>query len=104
MPWPGNNSGNAQPHDGTIFRKSYGDLRASYEPRGLRWASDYDARRPRLVLIQGSSERFPAGAMLFTEDIRIQFQLCNGGVVDSLSSRELVTFLRYRRFLVLGLL
>jgi polygalacturonase len=41
--------------DGPIWWKSYWDLRASYEPRGLRWASDYDCRRPRLMLIQNSS-------------------------------------------------
>ena len=42
--------------DGPIWWKSYWDLRAAYEPRGLRWASDYDARRPRLMLIQNSSQ------------------------------------------------
>ncbi|HZP05868.1 MAG TPA: glycosyl hydrolase family 28 protein [Terracidiphilus sp.] len=41
--------------DGSIWWKSYWDLRASYEPKGLRWASDYDCRRPRLMLIQDSS-------------------------------------------------
>jgi len=41
--------------DGPIWWKSYWDLRASYAPRGLRWAADYDCRRPRLVLIQNSS-------------------------------------------------
>jgi len=41
--------------DGPVWWKSYWDLRATYEPKGLRWASDYDARRPRLVLIQNSS-------------------------------------------------
>lgn len=40
--------------DGPIWWKSYWDLRASYEPKGLRWASDYDCRRPRLMLIQNS--------------------------------------------------
>jgi polygalacturonase len=40
--------------DGPIWWKSYWDLRAQYEPRGLRWASDYDARRPRLILVQNS--------------------------------------------------
>ena len=42
--------------DGPIWWKSYWDLRAAYEPKGLRWASDYDARRPRLILIQNSSD------------------------------------------------
>lgn len=40
--------------DGPIWWKSYWDLRAAYEPKGLRWASDYDCRRPRLLLIQNS--------------------------------------------------
>ena len=42
--------------DGPIWWKSYWDLRAQYEPKGLRWASDYDARRPRLILFQNSSD------------------------------------------------
>jgi polygalacturonase len=42
--------------DGPIWWKSYWDLRASYEPKGLRWAADYDCRRPRLMLIQNSSK------------------------------------------------
>jgi hypothetical protein len=41
--------------DGPVWWKSYWDLRAQYEPKGLRWASDYDARRPRLILFQNSS-------------------------------------------------
>ena len=41
--------------DGPIWWKSYWDLRATYEPRGLRWASDYDAQRPRLILFQNAS-------------------------------------------------
>ena len=32
----------------------YNDLRAVYTPKGLRWASDYDAKRVRLSLIQNS--------------------------------------------------
>lgn len=42
--------------DGPPWWKSYWDLRATYEPKGLRWASDYDARRPRLLLVQNSSQ------------------------------------------------
>jgi polygalacturonase len=37
--------------DGQVFWDSYWALRAAYEPRGLRWASDYDAQRPRLVQV-----------------------------------------------------
>jgi len=50
--------------DGPIWWKSYWDLRATYEPKGLRWASDYDARRPRLILIQNSSEVQLGGGLL----------------------------------------
>lgn len=50
--------------DGSIWWKSYWDLRAVYEPKGLRWASDYDARRPRLLLIQNSSNIEVGGGIL----------------------------------------
>jgi len=50
--------------DGPIWWKSYWDLRATYEPRGLRWASDYDARRPRLILLQSSSNVHLGGGLL----------------------------------------
>ena len=41
--------------DGKIWWDSYWTLRASYEPKGLRWAADYDCRRPRLIQIYKSS-------------------------------------------------
>jgi polygalacturonase len=50
--------------DGPVWWKSYWDLRAAYEPKGLRWASDYDARRPRLVLLQNSSDIHLGGGIL----------------------------------------
>jgi len=50
--------------DGAVWWKSYWDLRAIYEPKGLRWASDYDARRPRLILIQNSSAVQLGGGIL----------------------------------------
>jgi len=50
--------------DGPIWWKSYWDLRATYEPKGLRWASDYDARRPRLILFQNSSDVLLGGGIV----------------------------------------
>jgi polygalacturonase len=50
--------------DGPIWWKSYWDLRAIDEPKGLRWASDYDSRRPRLILIQNSSAVHLGGGIL----------------------------------------
>ena len=41
--------------DGKVFWQRYWALRKAYEPRGLRWASDYDAGRPRLVQVYDSS-------------------------------------------------
>jgi polygalacturonase len=49
--------------DGPIWWKSYWDLRSTYEPKGLRWAADYDARRPRLILIQNSSDVLLGGGI-----------------------------------------
>lgn len=50
--------------DGPVWWKSYWDLRAVYAPKGLRWAADYDARRPRLILIQSSSDVRLGGSLL----------------------------------------
>jgi polygalacturonase len=41
--------------NGEVFWKSYWDLRKIDETKGLRWASDYDAKRPRLIVVFDSS-------------------------------------------------
>jgi polygalacturonase len=50
--------------DGKVFWDSYWTLRKAYEPRGLRWASDYDARRPRLIQVFDSSRVKVGGGLL----------------------------------------
>jgi hypothetical protein len=50
--------------DGKVFWDSYWTLRKAYEPRGLRWASDYDAQRPRLVQVYKSSKVTVGGGLL----------------------------------------
>lgn len=40
--------------DGKVFWDSYWALRRKYDPHGLRWAADYDCRRPRLVHVYES--------------------------------------------------
>jgi len=35
--------------DGQVFWDKYWAMRRDYDPRDLRWAADYDCRRPRLV-------------------------------------------------------
>jgi len=42
--------------DGKIWWDQYWKLRAEYEPKGIRWAADYDCRRPRLIQIYKSSD------------------------------------------------
>ena len=42
--------------DGKVFWDKYWQMRREeYEPKGLRWAVDYDCRRPRLIQIYKSS-------------------------------------------------
>jgi hypothetical protein len=41
---------------GEKWWQKYVSLRMQYEPRGLRWASDYDAERVRLMVIWNSSD------------------------------------------------
>ena len=40
--------------DGKVFWDSYWAMRRDYDPKGLRWAADYDCRRPRLIHIYDS--------------------------------------------------
>lgn len=49
--------------DGAGFWAQYWALRRAYEPRGLRWAADYDAQRPRLVLLQNVRNAFVGGGL-----------------------------------------
>ena len=51
---------------GKVFWDYYWDLRKNdYEPRGLRWIVDYDAKRPRTILVSNSKN-------VFLKDLNIQ--------------------------------
>lgn len=41
--------------DGKMWWDRYWKMRAEYDPKGLRWAADYDCQRPRLIQIYRSS-------------------------------------------------
>jgi len=41
---------------GKVFWEMYWKLRKEYDAKGLRWIVDYDAKRPRTILISGSSD------------------------------------------------
>jgi polygalacturonase len=76
--------------DGPIWWKSYWDLRAQYEPRGLRWASDYDARRPRLVLFQNSSNIHLGGGITLKRSgfWTVQILYSNNAILDGVTIRN----------------
>lgn len=50
--------------DGKVFWESFWKIKAEYQPKGLRWAADYDAPRPRLIQIYKSSHVTLAGPLL----------------------------------------
>ena len=50
--------------DGKVWWDGYWALRRQYDPKGLRWAADYDSRRPRLIQIFKSSDVTLAGPLL----------------------------------------
>lgn len=50
--------------DGKVFWDSYWTLRRKYDPKGLRWAADYDCKRPRLIQIFDSEKIELAGPRL----------------------------------------
>lgn len=41
---------------GKIFWDKYYQMRKEYDPKGLRWIVDYDCKRPRGILIDGSKD------------------------------------------------
>ncbi len=50
--------------DGKPWWDGYWALRKQYEPKGLRWAADYDDRRPRLIQIYNSKKVRLTGLLL----------------------------------------
>ena len=76
--------------DGKIFWDSYWTLRKAYEPRGLRWASDYDARRPRLIQVFRSSSVHIGGGLLLRRSGFWTLHICYSDMitVDGLTIRN----------------
>jgi polygalacturonase len=62
--------------DGQAFWDSYWTLRARYEPRGLRWASDYDAQRPRLIQVFESARVYIGEGLLLRRSGFWTLHLC----------------------------
>ncbi|QOY96090.1 glycoside hydrolase family 28 protein [Massilia sp. UMI-21] len=76
--------------DGKVFWESYWTLRKQYEPRGLRWASDYDAGRPRLVQVFESSDIRIGGGLLMRRSGFWTLHVCYSSdvVIDGLVIRN----------------
>lgn len=62
--------------DGQVFWDRYWALRADYEPRGLRWASDYDCQRPRLIQVFESARVHIGGGLLLRRSGFWTLHLC----------------------------
>ncbi|MDT7838893.1 glycoside hydrolase family 28 protein [Aquabacterium sp. OR-4] len=62
--------------DGAGFWAGYWALREAYTPRGLRWASDYDAQRPRLLLLQRARNVFVGGGLTLRRSGFWTLQVC----------------------------
>jgi polygalacturonase len=50
--------------EGKVWWDRYWALRREYDARGLRWAADYDARRPRLIQVYKSGHVTISGPLL----------------------------------------
>ena len=52
--------------NGKVFWERFNSIRYDYEARGLRWAADYDAKRPRLIQIYDSQRVELGGGLMLT--------------------------------------
>jgi polygalacturonase len=97
MPWPAaliNVNGEEDVEisgDGTIdgqgeyWWQKYWTLRKGYEPRGIRWAADYDCRRVRLIVAFGSRDVTFAGLNLRRSGFwNLQVTYCDRVTVDGI--------------------
>lgn len=65
--------------------KAYWDLRKQYEPLGLRWAADYDAKRVRLVVAWKSRDVTLQGLHLRRSGFwTVQLAYCDHATVDGI--------------------
>ncbi|MCG2583931.1 glycoside hydrolase family 28 protein [Massilia sp. TS11] len=76
--------------DGKVFWQSFWDLRKAYEPRGLRWAADYDAQRPRLVQVYDARDVKLGGGLLLKRAgfWTVQLVYSDGVTVDGVTIRN----------------
>ena len=70
---------------GEYWWQKYWTLRKAYEPRGIRWAADYDCRRVRLIVAFGSKDVTFAGLSLHGSGFwNLQVTYCDRVTVDGI--------------------
>lgn len=75
--------------NGKFWWDSYWALRKSYDARGLRWAADYDSRRPRLIQIYKSSNVRLSGLLLMRSGFwAVHICYSNHVTVDGITIRN----------------
>jgi hypothetical protein len=68
---------------GEVWWKKYWALRKSYEPRGIRWAADYDCERVRLLVAFDSKDVTVSGLRLRRSGFwTVQITYCDRVTVD----------------------
>jgi polygalacturonase len=70
---------------GEFWWEKYWTLRKGYEPRGIRWAADYDCQRVRLIVVFGSTDVTVAGLSLHRSGFwNLQLTYCDRVTVDGI--------------------
>jgi len=74
---------------GKLFWDMYWNLRKEYEPKGLRWIVDYDAKRPRTLLVTNSTDITIKGITLQQAGFwTVQLLYSNQVTVDGITVRN----------------
>ena len=76
--------------DGKVFWDSYWSLRKKYDAKGLRWAADYDAQRPRLIQVYESQQVRIGGGLHLTRSGFWTVHICYSSkvTVDGINIRN----------------
>jgi len=70
---------------GDFWWRKYWELRKAYEPRGIRWAADYDCQRVRLIVAYDSRDVTVAGLHLKRSGFwTVQLTYCDRATVDGI--------------------
>ena len=76
--------------NGKVFWEIFFKTRKEYEPKGLRWAADYDAQRPRLVQVFDAQDARLGGGLLLRRAGFWTVHVCysDGVTIDGVTVRN----------------